>query len=162
VVIIHINCSNIRILVLSPHSVCIGYVQLSHPAPKIFLHSINGLVCVMMIQCFAALESCDNHKKIIINTIVINDYYYYYYYYYYYCRPSFKQLRILPLPSQYIFSLLLFVIANKKFFLLNSQIHSIHTRHNDNLHLPQKWFNVGSERCSIFRVQNLQPSSITH
>ena len=53
------------------------------------------------------------------------------------CRPLFKKLRILPLPSQYIFSLLLFVVTNKKLFLLNSQIHSMHTRHSDNLHLPQ-------------------------
>jgi hypothetical protein len=53
------------------------------------------------------------------------------------CRPLFKQLRILPLPSQYIFSLLLFVVTNKELFLLNSQIHNIHTRHSDNLHLPQ-------------------------
>jgi len=53
------------------------------------------------------------------------------------CRPLFKQLRILPLPSQYIFSLLLFVVTNKKLFLLNSQIHSMHTRHNEDLHLPQ-------------------------
>jgi len=52
-------------------------------------------------------------------------------------RPLFKKLGILPLPSQYIFSLLLFVVTNKKFFSLNSQIHSIYTRHTDNLHLPQ-------------------------
>ena len=48
-----------------------------------------------------------------------------------------KKLGILPLQSQYIFSLLLFVVTNKKLFLLNSQIHSIRTRHSDNLHLPQ-------------------------
>jgi len=53
------------------------------------------------------------------------------------CRPLFKKLGILPLPSQYIFSLLLFVVTNKKLFSLNSQIHSIYTRHRDNLHLPQ-------------------------
>jgi len=52
------------------------------------------------------------------------------------CRPLFKQLRILPLPSQYIFSILLFVITNKKLFQLNSQVHNIHTRYNDNFHLP--------------------------
>ena len=52
------------------------------------------------------------------------------------CCPLFKQLRILSLPSQYIFSLLLFVATNKKLFLLNSQIHDINTRHNNNLHLP--------------------------
>ena len=53
------------------------------------------------------------------------------------CRSLFKKLGILLLPLQYIFSLLLFVVMNKKLFLLNSQIHSIHTRHSDNLHLPQ-------------------------
>jgi len=50
-------------------------------------------------------------------------------------RPLFKQLRILPLPSQYIFSILIFVVTNKKLFQLNSQVHNIHTRYNDNLHL---------------------------
>jgi len=52
------------------------------------------------------------------------------------CRPLFHQLRILPLPSQYIFSLPLFVPTNKKLFSLNSQIHDINTCHNSNLHLP--------------------------
>jgi len=51
------------------------------------------------------------------------------------CRPLFKQLWILTLPSQYIFSILLFVITKKKLFQLNSQVHNIHTRYNDNLHL---------------------------
>ena len=44
------------------------------------------------------------------------------------CRPLFKQLQILPLPSLYIFSILLFVVTNKKLFQLNSQVHNIHTR----------------------------------
>ena len=52
------------------------------------------------------------------------------------CRPLFHQLGILPLPSQYIFSLLLYVATNKKLFSHNSQIHDINTRHNNNLHLP--------------------------
>ena len=34
------------------------------------------------------------------------------------CRPLFQQLRILPLPSQYIYSLLSFVVTNKNLFLL--------------------------------------------
>jgi len=52
------------------------------------------------------------------------------------CRPLFKQLQILPLPSQYIFSLLLFVNKNRDLFLSNSEIHKINTRYNQNLHLP--------------------------
>jgi len=52
------------------------------------------------------------------------------------CHPLFSQFRILPLPSQYIYSLLLFVATNKKLFLLNSQFHDINTHHNNNLHIP--------------------------
>ena len=51
------------------------------------------------------------------------------------CRPLSKQLGILPLPSQYILSILLFVVKNKNLFQLNSQIHNLHARSNDNLHL---------------------------
>jgi len=39
------------------------------------------------------------------------------------CRQLFKQLQILPLPSQYIFSLLVFVNKNRELFLSNSEIH---------------------------------------
>jgi hypothetical protein len=44
------------------------------------------------------------------------------------CRELFKHLRILPLKSQYILSLLLFVVVNKNLFRVNSEIHSINTR----------------------------------
>jgi len=52
------------------------------------------------------------------------------------CRTLFHQLGMLPLSTQYIFSLLLFVATIKKLFSLNSQIHDINTHHNNNLHLP--------------------------
>jgi len=52
------------------------------------------------------------------------------------CRPLYKQLQILTLPSQYIFSLLIFVVKNKDLFLSNSEIHTIDTRNNSNLHIP--------------------------
>ena len=52
------------------------------------------------------------------------------------CRQLFKQLQILPLPSQYIFSLLVFVNKNRELFLSNSEIHEINTWYNQNLHLP--------------------------
>jgi hypothetical protein len=48
-----------------------------------------------------------------------------------------KQLRILPLQSQYILSLLIFVVNNKNLFYVNSEIHSINTRQNFNLYQPQ-------------------------
>jgi len=52
------------------------------------------------------------------------------------CRQSFKQLQILPLPSQYIFSLLVFVNKNRELFLSNFEIHDMNTRDKKNLHLP--------------------------
>jgi hypothetical protein len=52
------------------------------------------------------------------------------------CRKRFKKLEILPLHSQYIFSLLIFVTNNKHLFTTNYQIHNIHTRLKTNLHLP--------------------------
>jgi hypothetical protein len=50
------------------------------------------------------------------------------------CRELFKHLRILPFQSQYMLSLLLFVVDNKSLFHVNSEIHSINTRQNSNLH----------------------------
>jgi hypothetical protein len=52
------------------------------------------------------------------------------------CRHLFKQLQILTLPSQYIYSLLIFVIKNGDLFSFNSEIHNLHTRFKNNLHLP--------------------------
>jgi hypothetical protein len=52
------------------------------------------------------------------------------------CRQLFKELKILPVQSQYIFSILLFVIKNKNQFLFNSQVHKINTRQTSNLYLP--------------------------
>ena len=43
------------------------------------------------------------------------------------CRELFKKLEILPLYSQYIFTLSIFVIKNKHLFYTDNQIHSIHT-----------------------------------
>jgi len=45
-------------------------------------------------------------------------------------------LEIQPLPSQYILSLLLFMIRNKNQFQVNSEVHQINTRQHANLHQP--------------------------
>jgi len=50
------------------------------------------------------------------------------------CREHFKKLKILPLQSQYILSLLLFVIDNGDYFKVNSEIHNINTRTKSNVH----------------------------
>jgi hypothetical protein len=51
------------------------------------------------------------------------------------CRELCKKLQILPLLSQYIFSLHVFVNKNRC-CISNSEIHDINTRRNYNLHLP--------------------------
>jgi hypothetical protein len=48
----------------------------------------------------------------------------------------FKKLNILPLHSQYIFSLLLFVVKNINIFKSNLVVHSINTRHCSDPYLP--------------------------
>jgi len=52
------------------------------------------------------------------------------------CREHFKKLKILPLQSQYILSLLLFVINKRDYFKVNSELHNINTRTKSNLHRP--------------------------
>ena len=49
---------------------------------------------------------------------------------------SVNKLEILPLYSQYIYSISIFVIKNKHLFYTNNQIHSTHTRFKTNLHPP--------------------------
>ncbi len=53
------------------------------------------------------------------------------------CRESFKKLKILTLSSQYIFSLLLFVVDNRGCFVSNNEYHNINTRQKNVLHLPE-------------------------
>jgi len=78
------------------------------------------------------------------------------------CREYFKNLKILPLQSQYILSLLLFVIDNGDYFKVNSEIHNINTRNKSNLHLPISNMSVyqkGTYYTGI-RVFNSLPSQI--
>jgi len=48
----------------------------------------------------------------------------------------FKNLKILPLKSQYIFSLLLFVAKNRDLNQSNSEIRNINTRFSSDSHTP--------------------------
>jgi len=52
------------------------------------------------------------------------------------CHQLFKNLKILPLKSQYIFPLLLFVAKNRDLYESNSEIHNINTRFSSGLHTP--------------------------
>ena len=52
-------------------------------------------------------------------------------------RDLFKKISILPLKSQYILSLMMFVVNNMDCFVSNKECHSANTRQINNLHLPQ-------------------------
>jgi hypothetical protein len=53
------------------------------------------------------------------------------------CRELFKELKILTHSSQYIFSLLLFVVNNRDYFVSNSVHYNINMRQKNDLHFPQ-------------------------
>jgi hypothetical protein len=52
------------------------------------------------------------------------------------CRPLFKALNILPFYSQYIFSILVFIVKNTDKYVTNSDIHYINTIQRFELHHP--------------------------
>ena len=49
----------------------------------------------------------------------------------------FKKLQILPLTSQYMLSLLMFVVQKKNLFTTNNESYNLDTRQRNNLYLPQ-------------------------
>jgi hypothetical protein len=52
------------------------------------------------------------------------------------CREIFKKFNILQLVSEFLLSLLSFVVDNMEKFQTNSDIHNINTRHKHDLHQP--------------------------
>jgi len=58
------------------------------------------------------------------------------------CRQPFKELNILPVPSQYILSVLLFLTKNKDQFMTYSQIHKITKRQTFDLYTPAANFTI--------------------
>ena len=52
------------------------------------------------------------------------------------CRDLFKKLQILYFYSQYMYSLLMFIVKNGDLFKLNSDIHGLNTRYDKDFHLP--------------------------
>ena len=78
------------------------------------------------------------------------------------CREIFKNMEIMTLYSQYIYSLLLNTINNKHLFNTKNEINKYKTRSNNNLHLPVvnlKKFNKGAYISGI-KVFNNLPQSI--
>jgi len=78
------------------------------------------------------------------------------------CHQLFKELQILSLPSQYIFSLLIFGNKNRGLFQSNSEIHDLNTRFNHNLHLPSTSLTFVQKRLlySGSKLYNHLPSNI--
>jgi hypothetical protein len=52
------------------------------------------------------------------------------------CRELFKSMKILPVYSQYIFSLLMYVVNNKHLFKRILEVHNHNTRSAKNFRLP--------------------------
>jgi hypothetical protein len=78
------------------------------------------------------------------------------------CRETFKLQKILPLSSQYIYSLVTFVVNNKNQFVANSNVYSARTRTRSNLHLPLSnlsLFQKGPKHFGI-KVYNNLPDNI--
>jgi hypothetical protein len=78
------------------------------------------------------------------------------------CHQSFKNLKILQLKSQYIFSLLLFVAKNRDLYESNSEIHNINTRFSSDLHIPTANLTTFQRRHFYFEIKvfNHLPTSI--
>ena len=78
------------------------------------------------------------------------------------CHDLYKKLQILSLPSQYIFSLLVFVNKNRNCFISNSEIHDINTHNNHNLHLPSRNLTLVQKGIlfSGSKIYNNLPSNI--
>jgi hypothetical protein len=52
------------------------------------------------------------------------------------CRNMFKELGILTLYSQYIYSILMFVVSHREIFTFNNEVHGLNTRRKLDLHVP--------------------------
>jgi hypothetical protein len=76
------------------------------------------------------------------------------------CRNLFRRLKILPLVSQYILSLMLFVVKNKHLFTLNSENHIKSTSQFNNFYHPITNLTIyqrGVQYMGIMIFNNLPP-----
>jgi hypothetical protein len=73
-----------------------------------------------------------------------------------FCSILVKKLKLLPRMSQYIHSLLIFVVDTELSFCINSEIHNINTRQNSNLHMPLANLDIYQKGvyCSCIKIFN--------
>jgi hypothetical protein len=91
----------------------------------LYVHSVISYGIIFWVNSSHSEEIFKIQKRIITNSSKNAS-----------CQHLFKELNILPIQSQYIFSILLFVTKNKDQFLFNSQVHKISSRQTSNLYLP--------------------------
>jgi hypothetical protein len=74
------------------------------------------------------------------------------------CRDSFKEMKILSLCSQYIYSLMKYTVNNIHLFTRNTEVHNIDTRQNINLvpHPPQVLHLLKFKRSLQFMYNDLK------
>jgi hypothetical protein len=77
-------------------------------------------------------------------------------------RSLFKKFQILPLKSQYMLSLLMFVVQNKTLFTTNTENYNLDTRQRNNLYLPQANLTTYQKGACYSRIKifNNLPSEI--
>jgi hypothetical protein len=80
------------------------------------------------------------------------------------CTNLFKKLEILPVPRQYIFSLMNLFVNNLENFHTNSSVHSINTRNKHRLHIPTAKLSRFQKNAfySGIRIFNSLPYSVTN
>ena len=80
----------------------------------------------------------------------------------YSCCRLFKNLKTIPLKSQYVSSLLLFVAKNRDSYESNSEIHNINTRFSSDLHTPTANLTTFQKGPFYFGIKifNYLPTSI--
>jgi IS1 family transposase len=80
------------------------------------------------------------------------------------CSSLFKKLEILPVPYQYIFSLMNFLINNQQNFKTNSSVHSINSRNKHHLHRPVANLSCFQKSAfySCIRMFNSLPRSLAN
>jgi hypothetical protein len=78
------------------------------------------------------------------------------------CREHFREMKILPLRSQYIFSLMMFAVKNKDLFNINRDCHQINTRQHMNMHMSQVNFSkYGNGVCHMaVKIYNGLPKNL--
>jgi len=72
----------------------------------------------------------------------------------------FKNLEISPLKSQYICSLLLFLVSNRDLFMRNYEYHNIHTRQSNNLNATGQFVYQQGVHYSGIKLVNMLPREI--